>query len=342
MMEPLLKVRDVSTALIGRKSVTQVLTSVDLDIYPGEIIGLVGESGSGKSTLAGAILNLLQPPQVLQSGSARLTLPNGEETDLLALSERELRRLRWRHIAFIPQGSMNVLNPVLTVRRQMTDMLLQHGQSGEEALQKASDALQLVNLPASVLDRYPHELSGGMLQRVVIATAVTMAPSIIVADEPTTALDVVTQRLILQELMSIRDTLNTAIILISHDMGVMAQVADRLAVMYAGRLVELGPIHRVFDDALHPYTQGLIASIPQRHSERVKALAGEAPTPWNYPGGCRFHPRCPFVMERCLHETPALNMHEPRHWAACYLHDEAAGEPQPVTFHESNGKGAHE
>lgn len=341
-MEPLLKVRDVSTALIGRKSATQVLTSVDLDIYPGEIIGLVGESGSGKSTLASAILNLLQPPQVLQSGSARLTLPNGEEKDLLALSERELRRLRWQHIAYIPQGSMNVLNPVLTVRRQMTDMLLQHGLSDAEALEKARAALQLVNLAPAVLARYPHELSGGMLQRVVIATAVTMAPAIIVADEPTTALDVVTQRLILQELMSIRDTLNTAIVLISHDMGVMAQVADRLAVMYAGRLVELGPIHGVFEEAMHPYTQGLIASIPQHHSERVKALAGEAPTPWHYPGGCRFHPRCPFVMERCAHEVPALEMHGPRHWAACHLYESvsAGGEAAPTPV--SAGRGAHE
>lgn len=341
-MDPLLRVRDVSTALIGRKSATQVLTSVDLDIYPGEIIGLVGESGSGKSTLASAILNLLQPPQVLQSGSARLTLPNGEEKDLLALSERELRRLRWQHIAYIPQGSMNVLNPVLTVRRQMTDMLLQHGLSDAEALEKARAALQLVNLAPAVLERYPHELSGGMLQRVVIATAVTMTPAIIVADEPTTALDVVTQRLILQELMSIRDTLNTAIVLISHDMGVMAQVADRLAVMYAGRLVELGPIHGVFEEAMHPYTQGLIASIPQHHSERVKALAGEAPTPWNYPGGCRFHPRCPFVMERCAHEVPALEMHGPRHWAACHLYESASVDREVAPAPASAGRGAHE
>lgn len=320
-MVPLLKVRDVSTALIGRNSVTQVLTSVDLDIYPGEIIGLVGESGSGKSTLAAAILSLLQPPQVLQSGSALLTLPDGEEEDLLALSERELRRLRWRHIAYIPQGSMNVLNPVLTVRRQMTDMLLQHDMSSSEAQKKAQDALHLVNLPVTVMDRYPHELSGGMLQRVVIATAVIMSPTIIVADEPTTALDVVTQRLILQELMKIRDTLNTAIVLISHDMGVMAQVADRLAVMYAGRLVELGPVHEVFEDAMHPYTQGLIASIPQNHSERVKALAGEAPTPWNYPSGCRFHPRCPYVMERCVHEMPLLKSYRLQHQTACHLYE---------------------
>ena len=341
-MEPLLRVRDVSTALIGRKSAIQVLTSVDLDIYPGEIIGLVGESGSGKSTLASAILNLLQPPQVLQSGSACLTLPNGEEKDLLALSERELRRLRWQHIAYIPQGSMNVLNPVLTVRRQMTDMLLQHGLREAEALEKARAALQLVNLAPAVLERYPHELSGGMLQRVVIATAVTMAPAIIVADEPTTALDVVTQRLILQELMSIRDTLNTAIVLISHDMGVMAQVADRLAVMYAGRLVELGPIHGVFEEAMHPYTQGLIASIPQHHSERVKALAGEAPTPWNYPGGCRFHPRCPFVMERCAHELPALEMHGPRHWAACHLYESVSAGGEAALPPASAGRGAHE
>lgn len=345
-MTPILKVRDISTALVGRNNVTQVLTSVDLDVYRSEIIGLVGESGSGKSTLAAAILNLLQPPQKLQSGSAHLTLPNGEEKDLLSISERELRQLRWQNIAYIPQGSMNVLNPVLTIKRQMTDVLLQHGLDRSIALERAQSALQMVNLSPNVLNRYPHELSGGMLQRVVIATAATMTPSVIVADEPTTALDVVTQRLILQELMKIRDTLGTTIILISHDMGVMAQVADRIAVMYAGRLAEVGSVTAVFEESMHPYAQGLIASIPQRHRERVEALAGEAPTPWHYPQGCRFHPRCPHVMERCSQELPALLMHRPQHSAACFLYESTdaspIANPKAAQVSVQNGKGPHE
>jgi len=279
------------------------------------------------------------PPLNVLGGHARYGFL---DRDIFQLDQEALAAVRWKHLSYVMQGSMNVLNPVLTVRRQMTDMLLQHGLREAEALEKARAALQLVNLAPAVLERYPHELSGGMLQRVVIATAVTMAPAIIVADEPTTALDVVTQRLILQELMSIRDTLNTAIVLISHDMGVMAQVADRLAVMYAGRLVELGPIHGVFEEAMHPYTQGLIASIPQHHSERVKALAGEAPTPWNYPGGCRFHPRCPFVMERCAHELPALEMHGPRHWAACHLYESVSAGGEAALTPASAGRGAHE
>ncbi|CUS03266.2 Oligopeptide transport ATP-binding protein AppD [Candidatus Promineifilum breve] len=346
MTTPILRVRDISTALVGRKSVIQVLTSVDLDVFRGEIIGLVGESGSGKSTLAAAILNLLQPPQTLQSGSAFLTLPNGEEKDLLAISEGELRRLRWQNIAYIPQGSMNVLNPVLTIKRQMTDMLLHHGLNHAQALERAQAALQMVNLSSNVLNRYPHELSGGMLQRVVIATAVTMNPAVIVADEPTTALDVVTQRLILQELMKIRDTLGTTIILISHDMGVMAQVADRIAVMYAGRLAEVGSVISVFEEGLHPYTKGLIASIPQHHNERVRALPGEAPTPWHYPQGCRFHPRCPHAMAACSQALPELLVHAPQHLAACYLYEypdnalEINRTPAQVII--QNGKGLHE
>lgn len=345
-MAPVLRVRNISTALVGRDSVTQVLTSVNLDVYRGEIIGLVGESGSGKSTLAAAILNLLQPPQKLQSGSAKLALPNGEEKDLLSISERELRQLRWQNFAYIPQGSMNVLNPVLTIKRQMTDTLLQHGLDKSTALERAQSALQMVNLSPNVLNRYPHELSGGMLQRVVIAMAVTMTPSVIIADEPTTALDVVTQRLILQELMKIRDTLGTTFILISHDMGVMAQVADRLAVMYAGRLAEVGSVTDVFEDGMHPYTKGLIASIPQHHGERVNALAGEAPTPWHYPQGCRFHPRCPHVMEQCAQEFPALLMHKPQHSAACFLYESTdASSPEYLTDARvpvQNGKGSYE
>ena len=320
-MSTLLEIRGLSTGLQGRRSITQVVSDVDLDVQSGEILGVVGESGCGKSTLATAIMRLLVLPQVLQSGSITLRLKDGASYDLLRLPENELRQLRWRHLSYIPQGSMNSLNPVLRVERQMTDTLLQHGLSREEALERSLAALELVNLEPRLLDSYPHELSGGMRQRVIIASAVSMRPALIVADELTTALDVVTQRQILQELAAIRDELGATIILITHDMGVIAQIADRVAVMYAGEVAEVGTVDGIFEFPLHPYSQGLIGSIPRESGQRVEGLPGEAPSPWNYPAGCRFHPRCPQVFGRCSEQVPVLQAHDSERWAACHLYD---------------------
>ncbi|MCY3977432.1 MAG: ABC transporter ATP-binding protein [Chloroflexi bacterium] len=320
-MPALLEIRGLSAGLQGRRSVTQVVSNVDLDVQAGEILGVVGESGCGKSTLATAIMRLLVPPQVLQSGSMTLRLNEGGSYDLIKLSESELRELRWRHLSYIPQGSMNSLNPVLRVERQMTDTLIQHGLSDKEARSRSAAALELVNLEPKILYSYPHELSGGMRQRVIIAAAVSMHPTLIVADELTTALDVVTQRQILQELIGIRDELGATIILITHDMGVVAQIADRVAVMYAGKIAELGTVNGIFETPLHPYSQGLIGSIPRESGQRVEGLPGEAPSPWNYPTGCRFHPRCPKVFDHCRAQTPALQAQESDRWAACHLYD---------------------
>jgi len=320
-MPALLEIRGLSAGLQGRRSVTQVVSNVDLDVHAGEILGIVGESGCGKSTLATAIMRLLVPPQVLQSGSMTLRLNEGGSYDLVELLESELRELRWRHLSYIPQGSMNSLNPVLRVERQMTDTLIQHGLSDKEARSRAIAALELVNLEPKILYSYPHELSGGMRQRVIIAAAVSMRPALIVADELTTALDVVTQRQILQELIGIRDELGATIILITHDMGVVAQIADRVAVMYAGKIAELGTVNGIFETPLHPYSQGLIGSIPRESGQRVEGLLGEAPSPWNYPTGCRFHPRCPSVFDHCRAKTPALLAQASDRWAACHLYD---------------------
>ena len=320
-MPALLEIRGLSAGLQGRRSVTQVVSEVDLDVNAGEILGVVGESGCGKSTLATAIMRLLTPPQVLQAGAINLRLREGKSLDLLALPEHELRQLRWRHFSYIPQGSMNSLNPVLRVGRQMMDTLIQHGLSSEEALARATEALALVNLESNLLESYPHELSGGMRQRVIIAAAVSLQPALIVADELTTALDVVTQRQILQELAGIRDELGATIILITHDMGVVAQIADRVAVMYAGKIAELGTVNDIFESPLHPYSQGLIASIPRESGQRVEGLPGEAPSPWNYPAGCRFHPRCPKVFEPCGEQAPRLHAQERDRWASCHLYD---------------------
>ena len=320
-MPPLLEIRGLSAGLQGRRSITQVVSNVDLDVQPGEILGVVGESGCGKSTLAAAIIRLLVPPQVLQSGSMTLRLKDGKSYDLLDLPENELRQLRWRHLSYIPQGSMNSLNPVLRVEQQLIDTLLQHGLSKGEAIERSIAALEMVNLEPKLLESYSHELSGGMRQRVIIAAAVSMHPALIVADELTTALDVVTQRQILQELAAIRDELGATIILITHDMGVIAQIADRVAVMYAGKIAELGSVNGIFESPLHPYSQGLIGSIPRESGQRVEGLPGEAPSPWNYPTGCRFHPRCPQVFGRCSEQAPALQVHERDRWAACHLYD---------------------
>ncbi len=329
-MSTLLKIRNLSAGLQGRRAITQVVSNVDLDVEAGEILGIVGESGCGKSTMAAAILRLLARPQALQSGSMQLTLEDGETYDLLQMPEKKLRQFRWRRLSYIPQGSMNSLNPVLRVRRQMTDTLVEHGLTKEEALGRAGEVLEQVNLEPRVLDSYPHELSGGMRQRVIIALAVSMRPALVVADELTTALDVVTQRQILQQMAAIRDELGTTFILITHDMGVVAQVADRMAVMYAGRIGEVGSVKDVFASPLHPYSQALIASIPQQSGQRVEGLSGEAPSPWNYPAGCRFHPRCPRVFEPCSEQAPALRPQGSGRWAACHLF-EPQFEPQNVS-----------
>ncbi|MCY4064014.1 MAG: ABC transporter ATP-binding protein [Chloroflexi bacterium] len=320
-MPALLEIRGLSAGLQGRRSVTQVVSNVDLDVHAGEILGIVGESGCGKSTLATAIMRLLVPPQVLQSGSMTLRPGDGKAYDLLDLPENELRQLRWRHLSYIPQGSMNSLNPVLRVGRQMTDTLIQHGLSQDEAQERSIAALELVNLEPRLTDSYPHELSGGMRQRVIIASAVSMRPALIVADELTTALDVVTQRQILQELAGIRDELGATILIITHDMGVVAQIADRVAVMYAGKIAELGRVNGLFEAPLHPYSQGLIGSIPRGGGQRVQGLPGEAPSPWNYPNGCRFHPRCPHVFAPCSEQAPALLSPGNGRWTACHLYD---------------------
>lgn len=305
-MTPILQLRDVSVGYASRRTIAQAVTGVDLDVEMGEILGLVGESGCGKTTLAVALLGLIEPPGKILGGSATLALRDGQALDLLSCGPERMRLIRWKEIAYIPQGSMSALNPVLKVRRQMTDTLVEHGLTAAEAVERARWALRLVSLDEMVLEKYPHELSGGMTQRVAIALAITMQPAVLIADEPTTALDVVTQRSILQELTGIRNEFGTTIILISHDMAVMAQTVDRMAVMYAGRVVETGRVEDIFAAPVHPYTQRLIGSIPRATGERLVGLVGESPSPWRLPSGCRFHPRCRYVMEICRKEVPRL------------------------------------
>jgi len=294
------------------------VNGVDLKVFEGETIGLVGESGCGKSTLAMAILRLVQPPGRIVSGQVQI-----HGIDLIALSERELRQVRWSQIALIPQGAMNSLNPVMRVKDQIAEAIETHqGQrSPQELKERILRLLAMVGLPGRVYNMYPHELSGGMKQRVCIAMAIALAPSLIIADEPTSALDVVVQRVVAQTLLDVKRTLGVSMILIGHDMGLMAQLVDRIAVMYAGNIVEIAPVKDIFAEPLHPYTQLLLASIPSVKERKplvvTEGLTHDLRRP---PPGCIFQLRCPFVMDKCREVVPPLRELRPNHYAACHLY----------------------
>ena len=294
------------------------VNGVDLQVFQGETIGLVGESGCGKSTLAMSILRLVQPPGRIVSGQVHLL-----GTDLTALSEAELREVRWSQIALIPQGAMNSLNPVMRVKDQIAEAIETHqeGRSPAELKERILRLLNMVGLPNRVYDLYPHELSGGMKQRVCIAMAIALTPSVIIADEPTSALDVVVQRVVAQTLLDVKRSLGVSMILIGHDMGLMAQLVDRIAVMYAGNIVELAPVKDIFAEPLHPYTQLLLASIPSVKERKplvvTEGLTHDLRRP---PPGCIFQLRCPFVMDKCREVVPPLRELRPNHFAACHLY----------------------
>jgi oligopeptide/dipeptide ABC transporter ATP-binding protein len=294
------------------------VNGVDLNVFEGETIGLVGESGCGKSTLAMSILRLVQPPGRIVSGQVHLL-----GSDLTALSEAELRQVRWNQIALIPQGAMNSLNPVMRVKDQIAEAIETHQgrRPSQELKERILRLLAMVGLPGRVYTMYPHELSGGMKQRVCIAMAIALTPSIIIADEPTSALDVVVQRVVAQTLLDVKRTLGVSMILIGHDMGLMAQLVDRIAVMYAGNIVEIAPVKDIFAEPLHPYTQLLLASIPSV-KERKPLVVTEGLTHdlRHPPPGCIFQLRCPFVMDKCREVVPPLRELRPNHFAACHLY----------------------
>ncbi|MEM1509288.1 MAG: ABC transporter ATP-binding protein [Thermofilaceae archaeon] len=317
MSEEILRVENLKIYYRSVWGDYRVVDDVSLSVYKGEIFGVAGESGCGKSTLVEGVLRLVKPPGYIAGGKVIF-----EGKNIFELGEEELRRIRWRRISYVPQGAMNALNPVLRIEEQMIDAIIDH--AGHLPKEKYRDfavaALEAVGLPSDeVLRMYPHELSGGMRQRVIIATAIALSPSLVVADEPVTALDVVMTRAVLETLAMLKEKYGMTVVFVSHDMAAHSELVDRLAIMYAGKVVEIGGVEKVFYEPLHPYTQGLINAIPRLNRRVMKPIPGLAPSPLEWPSGCRFHPRCPLATEKCRSEIPELREVEPGRIVACHL-----------------------
>jgi oligopeptide/dipeptide ABC transporter ATP-binding protein len=313
-----LSVRDLRVHYHTQEGPVRAVDGVTFSLGEGERFGLVGESGSGKTTAAFAILQLARPPARIEGGAVLL---GGQ--DLTHLSEEELRKMRFSQIALIPQGAMNSLNPVMRIRDQLADVIREHekGASRSDIDRRIADILEKVGLGKDIARMYPHQLSGGMKQRVCIAMAISLRPRIIIADEPTSALDVVTQRQVMETLAGVQEMLGASVILVGHDMGLMAQFVDTIGVMYAGRLVEIAPVADLFKEPLHPYSRLLIATLPSLETKGAfKGIPGIAPSLRRLPPGCHFHPRCPRVMPSCSSVLPELVEVRPGRWVACHLY----------------------
>jgi peptide/nickel transport system ATP-binding protein len=323
MTVPVLSVRDLTVEFVTRRGTLRAIDSISFDIAPGEVLGVVGESGAGKSLTGTAVIGLLEPPGRIAGGEIRLS---GTRID--DLKHEDMRKLRGKRIGMVFQDPLTSLNPLYRVGDQLVETIMTHlPVTKEEARKRAIDLLAEVGIPAPErrIDGWPHEFSGGMRQRVVIALALCAEPDLVIADEPTTALDVSVQAQIIALLKRLCRERGTAVMLITHDMGVIAETADRVAVMYAGRIVEIGPVRDVVRAPQHPYARGLMGSIPSldESRERLLQIEGSMPRLAAIPQGCAFHPRCPQAFARCRIEKPVL-LEVGASRAACWLHDETA------------------
>jgi len=318
-MNDILNVKNLKVYYYTRKGVVKGLDDVSFSLREGETLGLVGESGCGKTTLGMGLLRMPNPPGKIVNGEINI---DGE--NIVPLKESVLRkRVRWEKISMVFQGAMNSLTPVYTIKKQMMETLQNHREMEEEkAFAIIKKYLNHVGLSEDVLKRYPHELSGGMKQRVVIAQALFLEPKVVIADEPTTALDVVVQAQIINLLKSLKKDLNLSFIFITHDLATVAEVADRIMVMYAGKIAEIGENYHIYgpQGPAHPYTKGLMGATPRLHKkvEELAFIRGVPPDLLNPPHGCRFHERCPVAFDRCKVEEPPLKEIEPGHFAACW------------------------
>ncbi len=313
-----LEVKNLKMYYFTSRGPVKAVDDISFTLKRGEVLGLAGESGCGKSSLGFTLLGMPTPPGKIVGGSIKV---DGRE--IVGLPEDVLRKeIRWEKISMIFQGAMNAMNPVYTVGYQMIEPLIYHkGMDQDEALERAQKYLELVGLDPEIVYRYPHELSGGMKQRVIIATALLMEPTVVIADEPTTALDVIVQAQIINLMKRLKKELNLSMIFITHDLSILAEISDKIAIMYAGKIVELGPSDKVYYEPAHPYTQKLLAAIPRLHEDvdRLEFIPGQPPNLLNPPKGCRFNPRCPYAMQICKEQEPELKEVDKDHYAACWL-----------------------
>ncbi len=328
MTEPVLEIKGLNVNYGLGDEAVHAVRDVNLTLHRGEVLGLAGESGSGKSTLAYGMLRLLPPPGVITGGQVLYHPEDGEPVDLMTLSTSRLRRFRWSEISIVFQGAMNSLNPVHTIATQLCDVIAAHEPRTSRAAQRAraKDLLKLVGINADRLGSYPHQLSGGMRQRVMIAMALALEPRVVVMDEPTTALDVVMQRQILAQLVELRERIGFSVVFITHDLSLLVEFSDRIAIMYGGRIVESAPAHDLYRESLHPYSDGLLHSFPALRGPRreLTGIPGSPPDLRAMPSGCPFHPRCPKAFEPCPTRTPMLEVPATRpeedRTVACWLH----------------------
>ena len=316
MNDTILDIQDLSVRYVTMDGTSQAVSNVSLSIAAGETLGLVGETGAGKTTTALSILNLLPVPPAEVTGGKILF----EGEDILQMNDSQIRAIRGKQISMIFQDPMTALNPIFTVEEQIAEVISIHEHiSRGEAIEKAQETLELVGIPAFRGKEYPHQFSGGMKQRVVIAIALACNPKLLLADEPTTALDVTIQAQVMRMINDLKREFNTSMILITHDLGIVAESCDQVAIMYAGEIVEYGSLEDIFDHTAHPYTKGLFNSIPSldKDTERLQPIQGLMPDPANLPEGCKFHPRCPYAVEACAQQHPGMTELTPGHLCRC-------------------------